>query len=129
MVDNVFRNFEILKEVKNIKSFTFVTGRRNSIFRFRGVDLVMLDDAFFIFGFNSLGSLKFYKCLIILTENKKVYRSHFSTAQIPEMFKFNLNSFNNDVYIEFNEKSQFYSNVEIRLEKLTQEEKQFINIK
>lgn len=118
----------ILNKIENVKCFTFVTGKRNAEYRFKRVDLVMLEDALFIFGFNNLLGKKLYTSHIIITPNYEFYKKSFPTIKIPEKFKSNLNSFNGDVYIECVESDGFYNSIEIRLENLTNEEKEFIHI-
>ncbi|MBM7421156.1 MULTISPECIES: hypothetical protein [Chryseobacterium] len=126
----LFRNnTKVTKQLQNVKCFTFATGRRRENFRFNRADLVMTDDALFIFGFYKLAKLKFYQCLIILTDQKEYYTQHFESATIPVLIKFNLNSFNNDVYIEFGKSDSLYENIEIRLENLSAEDKNYIYLK
>lgn len=126
----LFRNnTKVTKQLQNVKCFTFATGRRRVNFRFNRADLVMTDDAFFIFGFSRLGKFKLYQCLIILTDQKEYYAQHFESATIPDLIKFNLNSFNNDVYIEFGKSDSLYENIEIRLENLSAEDKNYIYLK
>lgn len=67
----------ILNKIENVKCFTFVTGKRNAEYRFKRVDLVMLEDALFIFGFNNLLGKKLYTSHIIITPNYEFYKKVF----------------------------------------------------
>ncbi len=118
----------ITKELKDIRCFCFATGKRNHDFRFNKTDVYILEDALFIFGYSEFQNLKWYKCLVILTHREDIYKEQFPTAQIPKLYKLNLHSFNQDVFIEFQTTPGIYSNIEIRLENLSLEDKQLIKI-
>lgn len=104
----------------SVKAETFTSGRKNYSFHFRKCDLIFLKKGIVIIPFFNIGKHKFYKEILFINVD--------SVAGIGKLKKINLNSFGNDVYLEFGEASFTSTNVEIRLKNLTEEEKKLINI-
>ena len=121
-LENFYNKFdkEILHEKKSVKCETFTSGRKNSGYLFTKCDLIFLKNELVIIPFYTMGKYKIYKNFLILNDN--------SLTGIGKLKRLNLNSFGNDVYIEYGESSFTSTNVEIRLKNLTQEEKNLINI-
>ncbi|WP_162128245.1 hypothetical protein [Flavobacterium phycosphaerae] len=111
---------KILSVKKSVKSETVTSGRKNVGYLFRKCDLIFLENGLVIIPFYNIGKYKIYTNFFFISDN--------SLVGVGKLKRFNLNSFGNDVYIEFGESSFTSTNVEIRLKNLTQEEKSLINI-
>jgi len=109
----------LIKE--NVKSETFTIGLKNHRYHFRKSDLYFFDNAFVIIGFYKIVGVKIYSCIIVFSDGNDLNTKDLKT--------FNLNSSNNDVYIEFGEASFTSTNVSIRLKNLSEDEKQLIKFK
>ncbi|UUC44724.1 hypothetical protein [Flavobacterium cerinum] len=122
-LEELYVNFKdkILYQKKSVKSETFISGRRNTGYRFKKCDLIFLENGLVIIPFYNIGKYKIYINFFLINDN--------SVSGIGKLKRFNLNSFGNAVHIEFGESSVTSTNVEIRLKNLTQEEKNLINIR
>lgn len=105
-----------------------VSGTGGKYFLFFYADLYFYENAFIIVGYKSLFKKKFYKQLIIITNEKETYQKLFPNATIPTLRRFNPNSFGGDVHIEFGKASLSSSNINIRLKGLSEKEKELIFI-
>lgn len=114
--------------VDDIKCFTFVSGGRKFLYQFNHAHLLMFEDALVICGFTKIGKIKLYKSVIVLANNNEWYKENCSSARFPRIKQFYPHSFNEDVYFDCVEEGIMDSNIELRLEKLTEEQKQYIHI-
>ncbi len=121
--------FKLIAKKENVKCNTMTSGRKNIGFLYRKADLYFMNDALIIAGYFNFMQRKVYRSLLIATKSLEFYKENFvNTDEIIVPKKLNLNSFNDDVYIEFGESSFTSTNVEIRLKNLTKEEKMKIKI-
>jgi len=107
--------------LQDVKTETFGSGTKNSNFYFNRCTLIATDEALII-----LGRLNLFKKLctpIILTNNFLLYRSKFPFANIMKPNKTNLHSFNQDVYIEFENHGPMKTTIDLRVKGLTDEVK------
>jgi len=111
---------------KFVRADVFTSGRKNTSLIFNACHIYTTDDALLIFGYKDLGIFTIEIVPLILTNNPQKYYYLSGSATIIKPKKFNLNSFNSDVYIEYGESGWQTTNVEIRLIKLTPEEKQHL---
>ena len=121
--------FKLIAKKENVRCSTMTSGRKKIDSLYRKADLYFMNDALIIAGYYNFLQRKIYKNLLIATQELEFYKDNFENADeiiIPK--KLNLNSFNNDVYIEFGESSFTSTNVEIRIKNLTNEEKMQIKI-
>ena len=81
-----------------------------------------------IIGFVKLGKFKLYKRVYIITQNEIAYSKKFIGAKVFKPKKINLNSFNNDIFIECGESSFTTTSYDFRLKNLSDGEKSFIKI-
>jgi len=121
--------FKLIAKKENVRCNTMTSGRKNIGFLYRKADLYFMNDALIIAGYYNFLQRKIYRSLLIATKEFKFYKENFGNADeiiIPK--NLNLNSSNNDVYIEFGESNFTSTNVEIRIKNLTEEEKMQIKI-
>jgi len=116
---NLEEKIVLIKE--NVKSETFTVGLKNHRYHFRKSDLYFFDNAFVIIGFYKIVGVKIYTCIIVFSDGNDLDTKDLKT--------FNLNSSNNDIYIEFGKASFTSTNVSVRLKNISKEEKQLIKIK
>ena len=116
---NLEEKIVLIKE--NVKSETFTVGLKNHRYHFRKSDLYFFDNAFVIIGFYKIVGVKTYTCIIVFSDGNDLDTKDLKT--------FNLNSSNNDIYIEFGKASFTSTNVSVRLKNISKEEKQLIKIK
>ena len=121
--------FKLIAKKENVRCSTMTSGRKKIDSLYRKADLYFMNDALIIAGYYNFLQRKIYRSLLIATQELEFYKDNFENADeviIPK--KLNLNSSNNDVYIEFGESSFTSTNVEIRIKNLTDEEKMQIKI-
>lgn len=111
---------QIVARKNFVKCETYTSGRKTSAYRFNTCDLIFLKDSFVIIGYDDFGNSKNFTNYLKFTNGLVNDRD--------KLKKINLNSFGNDVYIEFGESSFSSTNVEIRLKNLTEEEKKLIKV-
>lgn len=119
---------EYLLKKENVITETFTVGLRNSRYHFRKSDLYFFENAFVIVGFYKIFKIKVYSCIILIS-NKEEFTSDESLHNIliKNLKKFNNQSSNNSVYVEFGEASFTSTNISVRLKNLSEQEKQAIN--
>lgn len=111
--------------IDSVKCEIFTNGARNSNYKFRRADLYFFENSFLIVGILKLGNFKFYKSAILLSNNLEPKQNN-PDIKITALRNINLNSFNEDVYIEFGFSKINDTNVEIRLKNLSEEYKTII---
>lgn len=111
-----------------VRCSTFGSGAKNSNYIFNRCDLYLTDDAAIIFGYTPLGQFKLLRSPIILTASQARYLRFSLLSTVIAPGKLNVNSFNNEVFIEFGEAGWRTTNVEIRMKELSNEEKELIAI-
>lgn len=111
---------QIVARKNFVKCETYTSGRKTSAYRFNTCDLIFLKDSFVIIGYDDFGNSKNFTNYLKFTNGLVNDRD--------KLKKINLNSFGNDVYIEFGESSFSSTNVEIRLKNLTEEKKKLIKV-
>lgn len=119
-------NLNLNLSLQSIKCKTFTSGAPNSIYVFKLADLYFYENAFLIVGYFKIGKYKFYKTAILLSNDIELLNNPLVTVTIPK--KTNLNSFNNDVFIEFGESNFSETNVEVFIKNLNEEQKKLIKI-
>ncbi|WP_143166654.1 hypothetical protein [Pedobacter caeni] len=113
-----------------VKCETFSSGRKGNGYYFSRCELFITEDALVIFG---LGRIKWLRQLtgpLILTSNSAAYAFKLPGAKLIKPKNINLNSFGGDIYIEFVQPGFIDTNVEFRLEGISDEHKkrlQFLN--
>ncbi|MFC6267897.1 hypothetical protein [Frigoriflavimonas asaccharolytica] len=116
--------FKLVNKKENVQCNSLTIGRKNLNFLFRTADLYFIDDALIIAGYYNFFKRKAFRSVIILTREQEFYMQSFANAnKITTPTRLNLNSSNNDVYIEFGEASFSNTNVQIWLKNLTEIEK------
>ena len=121
-------NLHAVYEKSDVKCETYASGARDDGYAFRRCDLKFLEDALLIIGFVKLGKFKLYKRVYIITQNEIAYSKKFIGAKVFKPKKINLNSFNNDIFIECGESSFTTTSYDFRLKNLSDGEKSFIKI-
>ena len=111
---------EIVMRKESVRCETNVCGRTNTDFKFTSCDLYFLPDTFVIVGYRQFGRRRIFVNFLELSNGYVLGKGAIK--------KVNLNSFGNDVYIEFGEASFSSTNVEIRLKGLSEAEKQRIRV-
>lgn len=111
---------DILAEKYNVKSHTSTIGMKNQAFIFNKFELLFLKNAFVIIGFRKIINNKIYCSLFFIERN--------AVLGFGPIIRFNANSFNGDVYIEFGEATFKTTNVTLQLKELTAEYKKLITI-
>lgn len=111
---------------KFVRANVFTSGRKNNSLVFNACHIYTTQDMVLLFGYKDLGVFEINTMPVLLTNNPQKYAYLSGTASIIKPKKFNPHSFNNDVYIEFGESGWKTTSVDIRLLKLTDEEKQHI---
>lgn len=122
--------FQLLLKKEKVKTENSVGGytKTNRTFLFKYADLYFYENAFIIAGYKSFFGIKLYQHIIILTLSEQQYQNYFpyeTTITLPK--RFNPNSFNGDVYIEFNNLKITAHYSIIRLKGLSNEEKEKIS--
>lgn len=111
--------------IDSVKCEIFTSGARNPNYKFRLADLYFFENSFLVVGIFKLGNFKFYKSAILLSNNLELKQNN-PDIKITALRNINLNSFNEDVYIEFGFSKLNDTNVEIRLKNLSEEYKNLI---
>ena len=111
---------KIIYQKNNITCEVNTIGTKRSAYRFNSCDLMFCQDCLAVVGFLKIGNFRTLANFLVF-KNGTVNDSN-------KIKKLNLNSFHNDVYIEFGELPFRQVNVEIRLKNLSDEEKEKINI-
>ncbi|RWU09801.1 hypothetical protein [Pedobacter chitinilyticus] len=111
---------KILLEKTDVTCETSTSGLKNGKYLFTKCDLIFLENALTIIVSRKIGKQKLYSNLIFI--ESKIALGHGAIK------RFNLHSFNGDVYIEFGESGFTSTNVTVQLKNLTPEEKNLIKI-
>lgn len=110
----------ILLKKSNVSCQSSTIGLKNGKYLFTKCDLIILKDAFVIISFREIFKYKLYSNLFFIENNFVMGHG--------ELKKFNPNSFNGVVYIEFGEASFTSTSITIQLKHLKPEEKGLISI-
>lgn len=120
---------KFIAKMENVSCNSMTSGKIKIGFLYRKADLYFMNDALIIAGYCNFMQRKLYRIILIATKSLEFYKDNFvNSDEIIVPKKLNLNSFNDDVFIEFGESSFTSTNVEIRLKNLTKEEKMQIKI-
>lgn len=120
---------KLIAKKKDVKCNTLTSGRKKVGFSYRNADLYFMNDALIVAGYFNFMKRKVYCSLLIATKELEFYTLNFVNAdEVIAPKNINLNSFNNDVFLEFGESSFKSTNVDLRIKNLTVEEKKLINI-
>ena len=116
------------KEILDVKCVTSVLHGRNTNFLFNRADLYYTTDTFFICGYNKILNFRIEKCVIVVSRNVSEIKSFFPKANFLIVKRLNIDSDNNEVFIEFYDEDFKDVITQIRLKGLTIEERNKINI-
>jgi hypothetical protein len=111
---------DLLVEKQDVKCQTSTLGLKNQAFIFNKCNLLFLKNAFVIIGFRKIMKRKIYCSLFFIERN--------TVLGFGPVKRFNVNSFNGEVYIEFGEATFKTTNVTLQLKELTAEYKKLIMI-
>ena len=111
---------QMLLEKSNVSCNSNTLGLKNGKYLFKKCNLIFLKNAFVIISYVKFGKYKLYTNLIFIEND--IVLGHGPIK------KFNLNSFNKDVHIEFGNPSFTSTLITIKLRQLTSDEKHLIPI-
>jgi len=120
---------KIIREKKNVKVDIFQINIKSWNFKFNKADLLFLVDGLILLGYLEFFGTKFYRSYIILTNDIEFYKTIYPGSIVHSPKSLNLNSVNNDVYIELEFKQLLTGTAEIILKGLSSEDKKLINLK
>ncbi|MBK7242574.1 MAG: hypothetical protein IPH98_01770 [Saprospiraceae bacterium] len=122
-------NEKLKYEKFSVTCQTTTWGQKTTEFNYRKADLYFLDDALLIAGYFKFFHYKFFRELLVITENKDLYKCIVEKNAIISLSKYNPNWFGDFVYLEFNKQYFTSTNVIIKLIGLTKTEKDLIKFK
>jgi len=120
----------VIAQLERVKCETFYSGAKNGGQNFTHCHLYLTDDALVIFGYSKVLMIKQLRVPLVLTRNSSFYAFVSPYSQLIKPKKINLNSFNGDIYIEFEQPGLIRTNVEIRLKEISSDLKnrlEFLN--
>ena len=117
----------LIRNINDVKCVTFLSGAKNKNYSFNKADLYLYENALLVVGYFKIGNYKFYKSALLFSQNERIINNQKNIKVISPQ-SFNLHSFNDDVYIEFDESNFINLNVEIRLKNLNEDDKNLIQI-
>lgn len=120
----------IIIQLNQVKCETFSSGAKNGGYYFSQCDLYITEDALVILGYSRFISFKQLSVPLVLTTDLLFHFVKFPYARFIKPKKINLNSFNGDIYIEFENPGFIKTNVEIRLSGISDQVKnklEFLN--
>ena len=120
----------IIIHLEHVKCETFSSGAKNGGYYFSQCDLYVTENALVILGYSRVLSFKQLSVPLVLTTDSSFHFVRFPYARLIKPKKINLNSFNGDIYIEFESPGFIKTNVEIRLQGISDQVKnklEFLN--
>lgn len=117
----------IVYSKKYIQAKVYTSGRKNTSLLFNLCHLYTTQDAVLLLGYKDFEVYTAYNIPILLTSNPEKYYCLADKAQVIKPKKFNLQSFNHEVYIEFGDSGWDTTNIAIHLKGLTEEEKKYLS--
>jgi hypothetical protein len=129
------RNFSLIKvnlpgavilDLPQVECDTFNAGAKGNRFHFSSCDLLLIKDAIIILSCSLRNVFKQLIQPIILTKEVAKYNQVFPFAFAVNPNKLNLNSFNKEIYIEFEVRELITTYIEIRLKGISEENKEKI---
>lgn len=120
----------VIIQLDDVECEAFSSGGKNGGYYFTRCDLYITEDALVIFGYSKTLMMRTLDRPLILTSNSSFYSFSPPYPQLVKPKKLNLNSFNRDIYIEFEQPGIIQTNVEIRLKDISDDVKnelEFLN--
>ena len=114
----------IVFSLTNVVCSTFKSGIKGGNFDFNRCDLYLNEDALIILGYKKIGVFEYLSSPVIVVGNYEEYPLSFKSAKVMKPKKINMNSFNNEVYIEFEVKGWMTTTLEIRLKHISFDNKE-----
>lgn len=121
---NLFGNNYIFKK-ETIKCEVYKSGAKKSGYRFNRCNLYVLDSGLLLTGSLNIMGIIMYSSSVIISKSPEKYLQYYGLAEIVKPDKINPDSFGGSVYIEFGEGSWTTTNINIILNGLSDDEKQF----